>query len=98
VSDFDTRIADLRARLAELRSEFARRPRVSPAAHERFAELSAELERLLAASPVANAARDSTPPPHASRIDELAGHFEAEHPDLAASLRQLMDLLGRAGI
>ncbi len=98
MSDVDTRIADLRARLAALRSDFARRPQVSPAAQQRFAELSADLEQLLAASPQANPPRGVAPPAHASRIEELATHFEAEHPDVAASLRQLVDLLGRAGI
>ena len=35
---------------------------------------------------------------HEPRLEALAVRFEAQHPDLAGSLRQLVDLLGRAGI
>jgi hypothetical protein len=35
---------------------------------------------------------------HVSRLEEMAVQFEADHPSLAASLRQLTDLLGKAGI
>jgi hypothetical protein len=35
---------------------------------------------------------------HGSRFEGLAVEFEAAHPDVAASLRQLVDLLGRAGL
>ena len=31
-------------------------------------------------------------------FEELAVHFEAEHPALAAALRQVADVLGKAGI
>jgi hypothetical protein len=33
-----------------------------------------------------------------SRLEALAVEFEADHPGLAASLRQFVDLLGRAGL
>jgi hypothetical protein len=32
------------------------------------------------------------------RLDELAVHFEAEHPSLGAALRRVVDALGKAGI
>jgi hypothetical protein len=32
------------------------------------------------------------------RLDELAVHFEAEHPSLGASLRRVVDALGKAGL
>jgi len=32
------------------------------------------------------------------RLDELAVHFEAEHPSLGAALRRVVDALGNAGI
>jgi len=35
---------------------------------------------------------------HASRLEELAVRFEAEHPDLAARLRGIADALGRVGL
>jgi hypothetical protein len=33
-----------------------------------------------------------------SRLEALAVDFEAEHPSLAASLREFVALLGRAGL
>lgn len=33
-----------------------------------------------------------------SRLEALAVEFEADHPSLAANLRQFVDLLGRAGL
>jgi hypothetical protein len=35
---------------------------------------------------------------HHSRLEEFASRFEANHPDLAATLRQLIDTLGKAGV
>jgi hypothetical protein len=35
---------------------------------------------------------------HRHRLEELAIGFEIEHPTLAAGLRQLMDLLAKAGM
>jgi hypothetical protein len=35
---------------------------------------------------------------HPHRLEELAVEFEVEHPTLAASLRQLIDLLAKAGV
>jgi hypothetical protein len=32
------------------------------------------------------------------RLESLAVRFEADHPGLAATLRRLIDLLGKAGI
>lgn len=42
---------------------------------------------------VAAAAEEHTP-----RLESLAVQFEADHPSLAATLRRLVDLLGKAGI
>jgi hypothetical protein len=35
---------------------------------------------------------------HRNRLEEAAVGFEVEHPSLAAGLRQLIDLLGKAGL
>jgi len=35
---------------------------------------------------------------HTPRLEALAVQFEADHPALAALLRRLVDLLGKAGI
>jgi hypothetical protein len=48
-----------------------------------------------AASTPAMAAAAET---HTPRLEALAVQFEADHPSLAALLRRLVDLLGKAGI
>jgi hypothetical protein len=35
---------------------------------------------------------------HTARLESLAVQFEADHPQLADALRQLIDSLGKAGI
>lgn len=40
----------------------------------------------------------AAPPPAKPRLEALAVKFQAEHPQIAASLRELVDLLGKAGI
>jgi hypothetical protein len=39
-----------------------------------------------------------TPPATAGGLEALAVRFEAEHPQVAGTLRQVADLLGKAGI
>ncbi len=78
----DPRAAELRAMLARLHAELAQRPAV-----DAESEVSADIERVIA-----------SPGGQPRGVEALAVRFEAGHPDLAASLRQLVDLLGRAGI
>jgi len=72
-------------------------------------QIESDIERALQQQNVASKAPIVAPAPvateavagedeHASRLEELAVQFEADHPALAASLRQLTDLLGKAGI
>jgi len=106
MSEVEARIAALRTRLAGLSEEFARHPTLSSEGRARFAALSAELERQLHAASAAPTAGNAPAPAgsnpagghHGSRFEGLAVEFEAAHPDVAASLRQLVDLLGRAGL
>jgi hypothetical protein len=41
---------------------------------------------------------DAVPASSPHGLDALAVGFEAEHPTLAAALRQFIDLLGKAGV
>jgi hypothetical protein len=54
--------------------------------------LTNDLERSLAAG--GGTARQATAP----RLESLAVRFEASHPGLAETLRDLIDALGKAGI
>jgi hypothetical protein len=83
----DPRAAELRAMLARLHAELAQRPAVDAESRRLLAEVSADIERVIA-----------SPGGQPRGVEALAVRFEAGHPDLAASLRQLVDLLGRAGI
>ena len=74
----------LQSTLAKLHQELSRAPQVD-----------AESRRLLTAV-LADAQRLTDPDRH--RLEDLAVGFEAEHPRLAASVREFVDLLGRAGV
>jgi len=82
----------LQQSLLRLHAELAAAPRLDPASRELLREVLADIERVLDRAPSGSAE------PHAPRLEALAIEFEAEHPTLAAALRQLVDLLGRAGL
>jgi hypothetical protein len=53
-----------------------------------------DARRVGAASPDGAQTADATP----GGLEALAVRFEADHPQMAAALRQVADLLGKAGI
>jgi hypothetical protein len=79
--------------LAQLHAELARATRVDAEARQLLRALLADIERLLKQG---DAVAGSAAAPH--RLEGLAVEFEAEHPSLAASLRQFIDLLGKTGL
>jgi len=91
----------LQQSLARLHAELAAASRVDPKSHQLLRELLADIERILQETtettppqePGARRAERSLP-----RLEALAIEFEADHPALSGSLRQLVDLLGRAGL
>ncbi len=87
--------AHLQQSLRQLHAELARTPRVDDASRLLLREVLNDIERLLRHG---TAAMPSAPTAALSRLEALAVDFEAEHPALAASLRQFVDLLGRAGL
>ncbi len=86
----------LQQSLRQLHAELAQTPRVDDASRQLLRDVLNDIERVLRQG----AAAAPTPPAAASlsRLEALAVDFEAEHPALAASLRQFVDLLGRAGL
>jgi hypothetical protein len=76
--------------LSQLHTLLMRTPRVDEASKRLLREILSDIERLLGNGGAVAAA--------GSRLEALAVDFEAEHPSLAASLRELVDLLGRAGL
>jgi hypothetical protein len=90
---------NLRETLARLHEQIGSAPRVDAETRRMLGEAMADIERVLHASPSGSS---HAPAPedadHAPRLERLAVHFEADHPSLAAGIRQLADLLGKAGV
>jgi Domain of unknown function (DUF4404) len=70
---------------------------VDTEARELLGTVMSDIERTLGAAraPAGSAADVAA---HVPRLEELAVEFQAAHPGLSATLRQLIDALGKAGI
>jgi hypothetical protein len=89
--------AELQRSLARVHAELAATPQVDERSRQLLREVLADIERLLDQQP-ASVAADESPDSAPQRLEGLAVQFEAGHPVLAASVRQFIDLLGRAGL
>jgi hypothetical protein len=86
----------LQQSLSQLHAVLVRTPRVDASSKQLLRDVLGDIERLLG-----NGAVTAVPAQAAqsqSRLEALAVEFEAEHPSLSASLREFIDLLGRAGM
>jgi hypothetical protein len=81
----------VRARLGESRS-------LDAEARQLLGTAVRDIEQALAAAPATPAAAPAAAAAHARRLESLAVRFEAGHPALAETLRELMDALVKAGI
>ena len=85
----------LRDLAAKLHDELEEALRADPKSRERLSDMMKDINRLI------DKPADLPPSPHGSlpdRLERVAVQFEADHPTLAASARQLVDLLGEVGI
>ncbi|HEY3730586.1 MAG TPA: DUF4404 family protein [Steroidobacteraceae bacterium] len=99
--DKASRSSDLQRSLSRLHQLLAHTPRVEEGSTRVLRELLADIERLLgrdARAPASPASPAGLPPASHSRLEALAVEFEAEHPSLAAGVREFIDLLGQAGL
>jgi hypothetical protein len=78
---------DLKTLLRQLHAELAGSSRVDAESRKLLDLVVADIEHL-------GGAADSAP----GRIESLALRFEVDHPRVAATLRQIGDLLAKAGI
>jgi Domain of unknown function (DUF4404) len=86
----------LRERLAKLHADLARAHRDDPATRQSLGEVLPDVKRMVdQPAGAADSAVDKTLP---DRLERIAVQFEAVHPRLAASARQLIDLLSEVGI
>jgi len=76
-----------------MHTELSRIDSVDPQARTLLITLLSDITRLLE-----NSASSADQHNLAERLDELAVHFEAEHPSLGSALRRVVDALGKAGI
>ncbi|MBS0396067.1 MAG: DUF4404 family protein [Proteobacteria bacterium] len=77
----------LNSLLGRVHEALGRAPALDAESHRLLALLAADIERLGIAAPAT-----------AHGVRALAVRFEADHPAAAAALRQVGDLLGKAGI
>ena len=88
----------LQQSLARLHTELGKASRVDPKSRQLLRELLSDIERILQETP----ASQKPPARHAERsgprLEALAIEFETDHPGLAGTLRELVELLGQAGI
>ncbi len=87
--------SDLQEQLAHLHAELERAPRLGAESNRLLNEIRADIARLRA-----RAAAEETPVDRSlpDRLELGAVHFQIDHPTLAASLRRLVDLLGKVGL
>jgi hypothetical protein len=83
---------DLHRTLERLRGELRRTSSLDEESRKLLQDLARDAERLPKSS--APAATHTW----SERVEELAVRFEADHPTIGASLRELIEILGRAGI
>jgi len=91
MTDIETN--SLQRALAKVRAELASAPRLDERSRGKLHAALVDIERRLqqkGATPATDAA------PHG--LESLAVGFEAQHPTLAASVRQFIGLLGQAGL
>jgi hypothetical protein len=82
----------LKKNLTTLRQKLSGNPNLDEHSRELLQKLMRDAEGLAPSlpAPALSSERD--------RLEALAVGFEAKHPDLAASLRELMDLLVKGGL
>ena len=86
----------LRERLAKLHAELANAHKQDPATRESLGEILPDVKRMV--DQTAGTAASSVDKSLPERLERVAVQFEAGHPRLAASARQLIDLLSEVGI
>jgi hypothetical protein len=95
VSESDSPSNPLRQSLAKLHAQLSGTRQADGASKQLLREVLADIERLLQEE---NQVAPANASASTSKLEALAVRFDSDHPALSASLRQFIDLLGRAGI
>jgi hypothetical protein len=86
---------ELRGKLGSLHELLAHSPAVDAESRQLLRTLLQDIEKVLEQPSPGTA---PAVPAHANRLEEYASRFDADHPALSGLLRQVVDILGRAGI
>lgn len=85
---------ELQGSLRALHEELKRTARIDAGSHQLLQQLLSDMQRLLHAGDEQGSAAERP----TRRLERLAVQFEADHPRLAGSLRQFVELCSRAGL
>ena len=88
--------AELKDLLNRLQQELESGQPVAPELRELLRTLDGDIQKVLQQDQNAGASEDEAP--LTARAQEIEARFAADHPTLAASLRNMMDALGKMGI
>jgi hypothetical protein len=86
----------LRERLAKLHAELSNAHQENPATRQSLGEILPDVKRMVDQPEGMGGGSEAKSLP--DRLERVAVQFEAQHPTLAASARQLIDLLSEVGI
>lgn len=86
--------AELNRQLESLHQQLTRTGAVDAETRALLITLVGDITRLLGQSNLSASEHQTL----TDRLDEVAVHFEAEHPALGSAIRQIIDTLGKAGI
>ena len=85
----------VRERLSKLYAELTHAQRENPVVRRSLDEILPDVKRVVDQAPGADSHSSAS---LKGRLERVAVQFEAEHPQLAASVRRLVDLLSEVGI
>jgi hypothetical protein len=86
---------DLQPLLERLRGEVTKAGTLTPESRQLLRQLADEIDTALQTG---GAAPGAHPAEHKQRLANLLAHFEADHPGLAATLREVTHALGQVGL
>jgi len=88
----------LRELLTRVHERLSRAAAVDSESRQLLVTLTADIERALGSRPASSSGTGRIRRESVSGLEALAARFDADHPQLAQTVRQLVDFLGKAGI
>jgi ABC-type transporter Mla subunit MlaD len=89
---------ELQQHLAALHAELSQTTEVDDATREKLRDVIADIDRLIGPKESPSQAAGEAEPYLIEKLQQAMGAFEARHPQLTASVQQLIDRLSEIGI